>query len=88
MKINSAFILRKIYGKNILIPIKSNSTGNDPILLNDVAASIWEESTKGLTEDEIVTNLLNLYNLEVDSPEALSITMFIEQLINMRLLIK
>lgn len=44
MRKNSSFILRYIYGKKVLIPIKANEVGDEPILMNDVGADIWNEA--------------------------------------------
>ena len=67
--------------------IRSNSIGNDPILLNEVAASIWEHAENGKTCDEILKTIICSYNLEIDSPQTLSVEHFILQMVNMGLLI-
>ena len=40
MKTNDAFVLRNIYGKHILMPVRSNNASNEPVFLNEVAAYI------------------------------------------------
>ena len=42
MQKNTAFVMRNLYGKFILMPVTANATSEDPILLNDVANDIWE----------------------------------------------
>ena len=60
MRQNPDLILREIYGKNILMPIRFNEASNDPIYFNEVGALIWKLSDKAKN----VTELLNLMPLE------------------------
>lgn len=87
MKINDAFVLRNIYGKYILMPVRTNSASNDPILLNEVAVSIWNAVDMYQQKDQIVSNLQKQYDLETGSPEIVSIERFIDQMYDMGLLI-
>lgn len=87
MKTNDSFVLRNIYGKNILMPVRTNSASNDPILLNDIAAHIWNIASDGLKIDEILKNIAHCYNLKPESSELIAVNNFIEQMISMGLLI-
>lgn len=87
MRINDAFILRNIYGKYILMPIQSNETSNDPILLNEVAATIWNVATVYNERENIIENIMQIYNLKENSTEMLAVEQFVEQMIKMELLI-
>lgn len=87
LKINDAFVLRNIYGKYILMPVRTNSASNDPILLNEVAVSIWNAVDMYQQKDQIVSNLQKQYDLETGSPEIVSIERFIDQMYDMGLLI-
>lgn len=87
MHTNKSFILRNIYGQNILMPIKSNNASNDPILLNDVAAFIWKEAATETTMDSTLQNVSDSYKLGPGSPEIMAVKMFIEQLHTMGLLV-
>lgn len=86
MRTNPAFVLRNIYGKYILMPIRTNNASNDPVLLNEVAASIWKAASDCLDAEVILVNLSTSYGLEPSSPEAISIKHFIAQMVNMGLL--
>ncbi len=88
MYTNRAFVLRDIYGKSILMPIRANTASNDPILFNDVAVSIWKEAATETTAAGILQKICATYGLKLDSPEAASIEHFIAQLINMGLLVE
>lgn len=88
MHINNAFILRNIYGKNILMPICKNSASSDPILFNDVAVSIWQAATSETTKEDILKTVMNSYGLLSKSPESIAIENFINQLIDMNLLVE
>ncbi len=87
MKTNDAFILRNIYGKYILMPIRSNQTSNDPILLNEVAASIWNEAMEGIEIKNLISNIAQAYNLLENSSELLAVKQFIDQMVTMELLL-
>lgn len=87
MKTNDAFILRNIYGKYILMPIRSNQTSNDPILLNEVAASIWNEAIEGIEIENLISNIAQVYNLLENSSELLAVKQFIDQMVTMGLLL-
>ncbi len=88
MHANSAFVLRNIHGKNILMPIRANNASSDPILLNDVAASIWLASTDATTAEDVLQNMIDTYGLEPKSPEAISVENFINNLLAMGLLVE
>jgi len=88
MKTNNAFVLRKIYGKYILMPIQKNETSNDPILLNEVAASIWNAALVCNERSDIMKTILQYYNLKENSSEMIAVEQFVEQMIKMKLLIE
>ena len=83
---NTDFVLREIYGKNILMPVKANNASRDPILLNDVAADIWKEAIHGCQEKQLLRRVLSIYKLSEESSEALAVDRFIRQLIKIGLL--
>ncbi len=85
---NSAFILRNIYGRNILMPIRANSASSDPILLNDVAASIWVAASSETTAKDVLKKIMDSYGLCPNSPETIAVEEFIKQLADMNLLIE
>lgn len=86
MQTNEAFILRNIYGKYILMPIRSNKTSNDPILLNEVAAFIWKAALNQQEYKIILENVSQSYNLKLDSPEMIAVEQFIGQMVTMGLI--
>lgn len=86
MKINNAFVLRNIFDKYILMPVRSNRASNEPILLNEVAALIWRFASNGLTEEQILNNISKYYNLYLGSAEMVSVKHFIAHMMNTNLL--
>ncbi|WP_207645562.1 PqqD family protein [Marvinbryantia formatexigens] len=74
-------ILREIYGKSILMPIRYNEASNDPIYLNDVAALIWKKVAASNDLYELKKSICEIYELDEDSTEAYSVEKFITQLI-------
>lgn len=87
MKINEAFILRNIYGKNILMPVHSNEISNDPILLNEVAAFIWNAALNKQEKGRIIDDVAQEYSLKEKSSELIAVEQFIDQMITMGLFI-
>ena len=86
MTCNPHFVLREIYGKNILMPVHRNEIGNEPIHLNDVAALIWKNASNCESTEELLSTITDLYNLEADSAEQTAVNQFIYQLIQMTLI--
>lgn len=87
MQKNLDFILREIYGKSILMPIRYNEASNEPIYFNETATLIW----KLVDEEKDIKNLLNsiyqIYDLDSNSAEAVAINGFINQLIKNKLIL-
>lgn len=87
MRQNPNFILREIYNKSLLIPIKYNDAGNDPIYLNEVAAVIWKLSSEAEDRENLLSLACQTYQLEESSAESASINSFINQLIESHLIL-
>ena len=83
MRQNPDLILREIYGKNILMPVRYNEASNDPIYFNDVAALIWKLSDGA---KELLSFICGAYGLKNDSAEAAAVEGFIDQLIESKLI--
>lgn len=86
MKVNSSFVLRNIYEKYILMPICANSASNDPILLNNVAASIWEMASYHQERAGLLAGIAQEYELTQDSVELNAVDNFISQMVDIGLL--
>lgn len=86
MKKNEAFILRNIYGKLLLMPIKRNEVGDDPIYLNEVAGRIWELCDENNTREDVVNKINTIYNLDEDSVEQNSVEQFLNVLIDQKII--
>jgi len=88
MKRTTDFVLRKIYGKNILMPIRKNEIGDAPIVLNEVAGVIWDLLVNDITKQQLVSKVCNMYKLKEGSDEQKAIEAFLGQLIDLKLIIK
>lgn len=86
MQTNKAFILRNIYGKHILMPICNNSASNNPILLNDMAVSVWQAASSNIDREGILDEISHSYELARCSAEMESVNNFILVMIDMGLL--
>lgn len=81
MKTNEDFVLRDIYGRYILMPIRFNRTSSDPILLNEVAVSIWNMvAVDRLEKRELMKGIAQQYDLKPASTEWIAVEQFIEQM--------
>ncbi|MBO5054780.1 MAG: PqqD family protein [Lachnospiraceae bacterium] len=88
MKKTDAFILRKIYGKNILMPICKNEIGDVPIVLNEVAGVIWDLVEDNINRQQLQSEICKKYELSDNSEEAMAVAEFINQLIELKLVIE
>lgn len=86
MKKNDNFILRDIYGKKLLMPIRRNGVGDAPIVLNEVAAEIWLRAGCSVNQDELLSKISKTYNLNKGSSEEQAVRIFIDQLLEMKLI--
>lgn len=41
MKQSDVLVMRDLYRRHILMPVRKNDASDDPIALNDVGADIW-----------------------------------------------
>lgn len=57
MRINSVFVIRKIYNIYILVPIKNNTISNNVIHLNSTVALIFLNCNKFNDVDSLAKNL-------------------------------
>jgi len=71
MKINGTFTLREVAGEILVIPVGDTALKlNGMIILNPVSKVIWECLEQGATEEEILTAVTDLF--DVDAAEAKS----------------
>ena len=65
MKIKDQYILKKIAGKNIVVPIKEEAVNfNGIITLNETSAFLFEKLKNEITIDELVSLMVNRYDVE------------------------
>lgn len=86
MQTNKAFVLRDICGKYILVPFRANEASEDPILLNEIAATIWECASKCRSRNDLLDKIARMYGIEQDSAEMLAVDSFVAQMERIRLL--
>lgn len=67
MKIKGTFTLRQVAGEILAIPVGASALQlNGMIILNPVSKVIWECLEKGTTEEEILTTVTDLFDVEPD----------------------
>lgn len=88
MQLNNSFVMRNIYGKHILMPIRRNNASNDPVLLNDVAYAIWKAVPNHAKKKDVLNQIAQEYGLEPNSAEFITVDSFISQMVSMGLVIE
>lgn len=64
MKIKEGFVVRKIAGDTVVVPIGKNiDSMNGTIVLNDTAAFMWEQLQTETSAEEITERLLTEYDV-------------------------
>lgn len=65
MKAKSGFVLRNVVGEYVLMPTGDNIGRFDgTVILNDVAALVWEKLQNPVSREELLAAILNEYNVE------------------------
>lgn len=64
MKIKNGFMLRKVGKQHVVVALgKASRSFNGIIKLNDTGAFLWGQLTSDKTQDELVSALLNEYDV-------------------------
>ena len=65
MKIKDGFILRKIAGEDIVVPIGNNIADfNGVIRLNESAAFLWKVLQEEISKEDLVNSLIEEYEID------------------------
>ena len=80
MKVNENFVIRSVFGKTILMPVKSNEISNDPILLNVTATSIVQIAKDCNDLEELVKRCLDTFEITPNTDKEQGIRSFIYML--------
>ena len=68
MKVDKEFILREIAGEYVIIPTgKTVLSFNGLISVNEVGAFLWNMLQKDVTVDEMVTGVLEEYDVDEET---------------------
>lgn len=68
MKVKEGFVLRKIAGSNIVVPIGAASLDfNGMITLNESAAFLWKKIEQGAEVEDLVAALLAEYEVDEET---------------------
>lgn len=70
MKIKDSFLLKKVAGQNVVVPVGNSVVNfNAAITLNETAAFLWELLKKETTEEALVLNLCENYEVTLENAE-------------------
>ena len=65
MKIKSDFILKKIAGSYVVVPVRSAAVDfNAVIKLSETGAFLWEKLSDGADRDELIASMLSEYEVD------------------------
>ncbi|MEG1887092.1 MAG: PqqD family protein [Oscillospiraceae bacterium] len=71
MKIADGFIIKSIADTNIVVPVGSNSVTFKAIIsLNDTGAFLWRLMKNDITEEELVSSMLEEYDVDEKTAQA------------------
>ena len=80
MKIKSDFILKKIAGSYVVVPVRSRAVDFSGIIkLSESGAFLWEVLAQGAERDELVARLLDEYEVD-EAVAAADVDRFITKL--------
>lgn len=86
MQTNKAFVLRNICGKYILVPFHTNETSEDPILFNEIAATIWKCASECQSRNDLLSQIASMYRIKQNSTEMFAVESFVTQMERMHLI--
>ena len=67
MKAKSGFVLREVVGEYILMPVGENiGHFNGTIVMNDVAALVWEKLQNPVSRDDLLAAILDEFSIWED----------------------
>lgn len=64
MKLKEGFVLRRVGGQVVVLPINDDLDLNTMIKLNDTGAFLWERMQEETSEDALVEALLSEYDVD------------------------
>ena len=80
MKIKDGFVVRDIMGQCVVVSTgEASESFSGMIKLNDTGKDIWEAVNAGKTEEEIVEQIVNDYDVEKERAKA-SVDKFINEM--------
>lgn len=79
MKLKDGFMLRKVAGQTVVLPVGGDLDLNMMITLNDTGAFLWEQLQEEKDEAGLVAALLTEYDVDEETAKA-SVSAFLQKL--------
>lgn len=80
MKVKNDFILKKIAGSYVVIPVRSRSADFSGVIkLTETASVLWQMLEQGAEREELIGRLLDEYNVD-EATAAADVDRFLEKL--------
>lgn len=71
MRIKKDFMLRKVGEQNVVVAVgEASRSFNGIIRLNDSAKYLWEKLSQDITEEQLVADMLNDYDIDEATAKA------------------
>lgn len=88
MRLNNNFVLRRIKEEYFLVPFHQNPISAETIFLNQTGGYIFEEAKYCCDRDVLIHNTVLHYGIANDAEAVEAVTQFVDQLIQMGLLVE
>lgn len=80
MRIKNGFMLRKLAGQSVVVPLGARVVEFNGIMtLSESGALLWQKLQDGATEDELVQEILSNYNIDENTART-DVKAFIESM--------
>lgn len=71
MRVKEGFVLREVGGQTVVIATgEASENFHGMVKLNTVGKEIWERLSKGLSEEEIASQLCELYGIDLETAKS------------------
>ncbi len=80
MKVKDLFILKKIAGSNVVMPVGVSAEKFDGMIsLNETGVLLWKRLSEDVSEEDLINTVLSEYNVSADEAER-DVKEFVESL--------
>jgi hypothetical protein len=67
IKLKKGFVMRRILGEWVIVPVGACRSGTSVMSVNESGRTLWELLGNGATEDELLSHMLDEYEIDTDT---------------------